>query len=55
VSFTPDSRTILVAEKSGAVRRHACVLCGGLDDLLDMADRRIETSGLEQSGTPRGA
>jgi WD40 repeat protein len=55
VSFTPDSRTILVAEKNGAVRRHACALCGDLDDLLDMADRRFESSGLEHSGTTRGA
>jgi hypothetical protein len=61
VAFRPDSRTIVVAEQNGPVRRYECALCGDLDDLLDLADQRLGRSGLtlpeadEWRGTTRGA
>jgi WD40 repeat protein len=61
VAFAPDSRTIVVGEANGTVRRYQCAVCGDLDELLALADRRLGRSGLartrmdEQTGTTRGA
>ena len=55
VAFAPDSRTIVVGEANGTVRRYECAVCGDLDDLLAVADRRLARSGLEQIETTRGA
>jgi WD40 repeat protein len=41
VAFAPDSRTIVVGEANGTVRRYECAVCGDLDDLLAVADRRL--------------
>jgi WD40 repeat protein len=44
-AFTPDSRSVVTLEESGAVRRAACETCGTLDELLQLADARIEATG----------
>jgi WD40 repeat protein len=40
--FTPDGRTIVTSSRDGTVRKYSCVVCGGLDHLLTLADRRLE-------------
>jgi WD40 repeat protein len=54
-TFAPDSRTIVVGEQNGTVRQYECAVCGDLDDLLELADRRLERSGLKPSRITRGA
>jgi WD40 repeat protein len=39
--FAPDGRTIVTASRDGTVRSYFCHVCGGLDDLLALADRRL--------------
>jgi WD40 repeat protein len=44
-AFTPDSRSVVTVEEGGVVRRAACEACGTLDQLLRLADARLETTG----------
>lgn len=39
--FGPDSRTVLTAGEDGTVRRYRCDICGGIDELLPLAERRL--------------
>ena len=43
--FDPTSRTVLAASKDGTVRTYHCALCGGLDDLLEIARARLALTG----------
>ena len=40
-----DSRTIVTKEEDGVVRRYRCELCGGLDELMALAEQRLEGTG----------
>ena len=40
-SFTPDGRTIVTSSADGTVRTYRCDLCGGLDELLTLAQRQL--------------
>ena len=53
VAFAPDSRTIVVGEANGTVRRYECAVCGDLDELLAVADRRLARSGLSLANEER--
>ena len=46
VAFTPDSRTVVAAEANGVVRRYECAVCGTVNELLALADRRLERTGV---------
>ncbi len=39
--FDPTSRTVLTASLDGTVRTYRCLLCGGLDELLSLAEARL--------------
>ena len=45
VAFAPDSRTIYAEEAGGVVRRYECRICGNVEELLAVADRRMERTG----------
>jgi WD40 repeat protein len=40
-SFAPDGRTILTSSKDGTVRTYACEVCGTLNQLVTLAERRL--------------
>ena len=44
-AFEPDSRTIVTRETDGTVRRYACELCGGLEELSALARKRLQGTG----------
>jgi WD40 repeat protein len=53
-SFDETSRGILVAGSDGALTRFSCeVVCGGVTDLLALADRRIAATGRALTATER--
>jgi WD40 repeat protein len=39
--FDPGSRVILTASLDGTVRTYRCLLCGGVDDILALAQSRL--------------
>lgn len=41
VAFTPDGRHVLTASLDGTVRTYSCELCGGLDELVTLAQQRL--------------
>jgi WD40 repeat protein len=45
VAFGRDSRTIVAREEGGVVRRYFCELCGGLDELKELAQTRLDATG----------
>jgi WD40 repeat protein len=45
VAFSPDDRTVFTGGADGTVRTYRCELCGGLDELLAIADRRLGAVG----------
>ena len=45
VAFDPDGRTIVTAGVDGTVRTYECAVCGGLDDLLPLARKRLAQTG----------
>ncbi len=45
VGFEPDSRAIVSREQDGVVRRWACELCGGLDQLVALGESRLRATG----------
>jgi WD40 repeat protein len=40
-AFTQDSRTVVTRGRDGTVRTYTCAFCGGLPELLTLADRRL--------------
>jgi WD40 repeat protein len=49
-SFSPDGRRILTSSRDGTIRVYRCELCGGIDALLGLANKRI--TGLGRLMTP---
>lgn len=45
VSFSPDSSTIVAVSEGGVVSRYVCRLCGGIPDLLGLAEERLAATG----------
>ena len=45
VAFTPDGRFVLTGGADGTVRTYRCELCGGIDELLAIADARLRDTG----------
>jgi WD40 repeat protein len=44
VGFDPRSRAVLTREEDGTVRRWACELCGGLDELIALGKARLRAT-----------
>jgi WD40 repeat protein len=44
VGFDPGSRAVLTRETDGTVRRWACELCGGLDELETVGKARLRAT-----------
>jgi WD40 repeat protein len=53
VSFTPDSRTIVAAFGKGVLTRYVCRLCGGVPELLELADERLAATGRQLTAEER--
>ncbi len=45
--FDPTGRTIVTGGVDGTIRRYRCDICGGLDELVELAERRLAASGRE--------
>jgi len=45
VAFEPGSRAIVTRERDDVVRRWACELCGGLDELVGLGESRLRATG----------
>ena len=45
VAFEPGSRAVVSRERNGVVRRWACELCGGLDELVALGESRLRGTG----------
>jgi WD40 repeat protein len=45
VAFTPDSRTIVAASGKRVVTRFECRICGGIPELLALAEERLAATG----------
>jgi WD40 repeat protein len=52
-AFGDDSETVVTREANGTTRRYACSVCGTLDELLSIAERRLRASGWEPSPDQR--
>lgn len=44
-AFAADGRTILTADRSGRTMAWRCDVCGGVDELLPLAERRLAAAG----------
>ncbi|MGZ4352011.1 MAG: WD40 domain-containing protein, partial [Gaiellaceae bacterium] len=44
-AFTTDGRSVVSASVDGTIRSYRCDICGGIDDLLRLADRRLAATG----------
>jgi WD40 repeat protein len=44
-SFTSDGRRIVTASEDGTVRTYRCAVCGPLDELVVLAERRLRATG----------
>jgi WD40 repeat protein len=53
VAFSADSRNVLTGGDDGTVRRYRCELCGGIDELLAIADAGLRGTGRELTSTER--
>jgi len=52
-TFASDGRTIVTGGVDGTVRTFQCDICGGLDELLALADRRLAATGRELTPAER--
>jgi len=43
--FTPDGRGIVTAADDGTIRSYRCEICGGVAELVQLADRRLAATG----------
>jgi WD40 repeat protein len=53
VAFSRDGRTVFTGGADGTVRTYRCELCGGLDELLAIADGRLGPVGRELTPAER--
>jgi WD40 repeat protein len=53
VSFTPDSRTIVAVSEGGVVSSYVCRICGGIPELLELAEERLAVTGRELTSEER--
>jgi WD40 repeat protein len=44
-AFAPDSRRFATGGADGTVRMYRCTICGGIDDLVSLADERLSATG----------
>jgi WD40 repeat protein len=52
-AFDPSGRTIVTGGADGTVRTYECEICGDLDELVALADRRLAATGSELSAEER--
>ena len=52
-SFDASGDALLVAEADGSLSRYACEVCGGVEELLALADRRLAATGRELTAEER--
>jgi WD40 repeat protein len=52
-SFDPSGRTIATVGVDGSLRSYRCEVCGGIPDLLRLAERRLSAIGRELSAAER--
>ncbi len=52
-AFDPSGRTIVTGGVDGTVRRYDCEICGGLGDLVELAERRLAATGRELTAEER--
>jgi WD40 repeat protein len=51
--FDPSGRTIVTGGEDGSVRTYRCEICGGLDELVELAERRLAVTGRELTAEER--
>jgi WD40 repeat protein len=49
--FDPSGRTVVTASVDGTLRRYRCEVCGGLEALRDLAERRLRATGRKPTPT----
>jgi WD40 repeat protein len=52
-SFDPSGRTIVTGGEDGTVRTYRCELCGPLDELVELAERRLAATGRKLTADER--
>jgi WD40 repeat protein len=52
-AFTPDSRSVVTVEQDGTVRRAPCEVCGQLDELVLLAEKRLDATGRQLTDEQR--
>jgi WD40 repeat protein len=52
-AFDATGRAVVTAGADGTVRRYECEVCGGLDDLVALAEQRLEATGRELTDEER--
>jgi WD40 repeat protein len=53
VAFAPDGKQIVTGGVDGTVRLYRCDVCGGVDDLVALADARLARTGRELTDAER--
>jgi hypothetical protein len=52
-SFAQDGKTILTADRDGGTRSYRCEICGGLEELIGIAQRRLAATGRRLTASER--